>query len=149
LTVRSVLLTHGHFDHIVGLEELYGLTKADVYIHEGDLPMLSDVYLNLSTAISGREIKADVPVKTLSGGEALTFGEETFTVLHTPGHSPGSVCYVSGDTVFTGDTVFSVGYGRTDFPGSSFLQLRNSIRLLKSTICGKTIYPGHGETKIY
>ena len=148
-SVDAILLTHGHFDHIGGLSVLHRLAGADVYVHSDDLPMLTDTRLNLSSDLAESEITAPVPVTALSGGEELTFGDTAFTVLHTPGHTPGCVCYVAGDVVFTGDTVFSIGYGRTDFPGSSFLQLRNSIRLLKNTIVGKTIYPGHGGTKIF
>lgn len=149
LKISAILLTHGHFDHIGGLVELYRLTGADVYIHGSDIEMLKYPQLNLSSTMSDKLISAEVPVKRISGGEVLTFGNTSFSVLHTPGHTQGCVCYDADDAVFTGDTVFSNGYGRTDFPGGSMLQLRNSIRMLKSTIAGKTIYPGHGETKIF
>ncbi len=149
LEIAAILLTHGHFDHIGGVEELSVLSGAPVCIHKNDLDMLTDPGINMSRTMAVSAVTANVGAAALSGGETLRFGDADIAVIHTPGHTPGSVCYSFGDDVFTGDTVFAVGYGRTDFPGGSFLMLRNSIRLLKRTISGKTIYPGHGESKIF
>lgn len=143
MKIRAILLTHGHFDHIGAVDELVRLTGADVYIHEFDKPMLCDGYLNVSRLFFGRDMIEYSDAKTVAGGDVVNIGSMKITVIHTPGHTAGSVCYLCGDSVFTGDTMFEMGYGRTDLPTGDGEALQKSLDALKEKIKGKTIYPGH------
>ena len=139
--IEAILLTHGHFDHIGAVAEL-AKTGAEIVIHREDAPMLGDPRLNAGWLV-GWNITAPQATRTLREGETITYAGVTFTVLHTPGHTPGSVCYQAGEKLFTGDTLFHYGYGRTDLPGGSMRQLAESLRRLQ-TIAGECeIYPGH------
>jgi len=143
LDIKAILLTHGHFDHIGAVDELVRLTGADVYIHAFDAVMLSDGYLNASRIFFGKDTVQNSKFKTVSNGDLINIGSLEFKVVHTPGHTAGSVCYFCGDAVFTGDTLFCGGYGRTDLPGGNFGDLMRSLDHLKEKTKGKTIYPGH------
>ena len=139
--IETILLTHGHFDHIGAVAEL-AKTGAEIVIHRNDAPMLTNPQLNASWLV-GWNITAPEAARTVREGETITCAGVSFTVLHTPGHTPGSVCYRAGETLFTGDTLFHYGYGRTDLPGGSMAQLAESLRRLQ-TIAGECeIYPGH------
>lgn len=142
----AVLLTHGHFDHILALSALQR-DGAKVYIHENDLKMLSDGGLNLSSDFG---IPAPEPVKPdviLHGGEVLNFGEMSLEVIHTPGHTKGGVCYdLNKKYLFSGDTLFCGSYGRTDFLGGSLKELCNSIHRIFEIIGDRIVYSGHGES---
>jgi len=145
-TVGAILLTHGHFDHMLGAYALREKTGAEIYIGEKDLPMLEDEKLNLYDAKVSREPFR--PVKDAKAyGETLEVCGMTFTVCETPGHTPGGVClYEKGrGVIFTGDTLFLGGYGRTDFPGGSFSQLRQSLRFLLFLPDETVFYAGHGQ----
>ena len=139
--IAAILLTHGHFDHIGGVAEL-AKGGAEIVIHAADAPMLRDAALNASWLV-GDHVIAPAATKTVSEGETITFAGVTFTVLHTPGHTPGCVCYQTGDWLFTGDTLFHYGYGRTDLPGGSMSQLAESLRRLQPLAQQYDIFPGH------
>ena len=139
--IEAILLTHGHFDHIGAVAEL-AKTGAEIVIHRDDAPMLTDTRLNASWLV-GWNVTAPAATRTVREGEKLTYAGLTFTVLHTPGHTPGSVCYRAGEKLFTGDTLFHFGYGRTDLPGGSMAQLAESLRRLQTMARECEVYPGH------
>ena len=139
--IEAILLTHGHFDHIGAVAEL-AKTGAEIVIHREDAPMLGDTRLNASWLV-GWNVTAPEATRTVREGEEITCAGVAFTVLHTPGHTPGSVCYRAGEKLFTGDTLFHFGYGRTDLPGGSMHQLAESLRRLQTVACECEIYPGH------
>ena len=144
-TVTKILLTHGHFDHIAALGEIAEKTGAEIYISEKDVELLRDENKNASMLFFGIDIHFDMPVKTVKNGDTITVGKLEFTVQETPGHTKGSVCYFAEKAIFTGDTIFATGYGRTDLYGSEYAALRVSLMELAPKLKGKHIYPGHGD----
>lgn len=150
LTCIGILLTHGHSDHIHGVQTLMDTYGAPVYIHERDLPCLYDPQVNLS-ALHGRPVTiTGGTIKTVKDGQHIGSGKMDFQVLETPGHTVGGVCYYMSPAVFVGDTLFRESVGRTDFPGGDFEALAQSIRTKLFTLSDQTMaYPGHGpETQI-
>ena len=144
-TVTKILLTHGHFDHIAALGEIAEKTGAEIYISEKDVELLRDENKNASMLVFGIDILFDMPVKTVKNGDTITVGKLEFTVQETPGHTKGSVCYFAEKAIFTGDTIFAAGYGRTDLYGGEYAALRVSLMELAPKLKGKRIYPGHGD----
>ena len=132
-TIAAILLTHGHFDHVGAVKELAADTDCDVYIHENDLSLPANFTAGplYYTKLYGE-------------GDMLQLAGLTLRVLHTPGHTPGSVCLLSEDTLFAGDTLFQGSIGRTDFPGGSFAQLQKSLGRLKALPENLRVLPGHG-----
>lgn len=146
-TILAVLLTHGHFDHIRDIELLYKKQKFDTYIHEEDYPFLFDGQLNYSKAF-GKHFVLDktIPIHKITDKSQLLFLSESINVIHTPGHTFGSVMYEYNDTIFSGDTLFYDSIGRTDLFSGNFNAMRRSLKMVKSSISNnKYIYPGHGK----
>ncbi len=138
----TVLLTHAHVDHIGAVAALQR-AGAKVALHEADLPLLRGPG-NLAAAM-GLPLEPFEPDVLLQGGEVLPLGVGEVRVLHTPGHTAGSVCYAIGDLLFSGDTLFYDSVGRTDFPSGDPSALQNSLRNVLFKLEGDyTVYPGHG-----
>lgn len=135
LTVEAILLTHGHFDHVGGVRQLAADTDCLVYLCEKEL--------SLPQMMTGGE---PYYTHTYGEGDTVTLAGLTFSVLHTPGHTPGSVCLVAEDAMFSGDTLFAGSCGRVDFPGSSLLDMRQSLARLSSLDKNYRVYPGHSES---
>ncbi|MCM1024256.1 MAG: MBL fold metallo-hydrolase [Prevotella sp.] len=133
--IKKILLTHGHCDHIESLAEIAARTGAEVYIHKLDAGKLTDSYTNLSEFFAQYLEKPAEPYRgaiCLSDGDKVQLDELTFTVLHTPGHTSGSVCYIAEDVMFSGDTLFKNSIGRTDMPDGDQLKLFGSLKLLEN-----------------
>ena len=146
-TIRGILLTHGHFDHLFSLDSLRSATGIEAYIHEKDSVMLTDGRLNAFFDFFGKERTYDPAEHLLQGGDLLTLGDEKIEVLHTPGHTEGSVCYRYGDILVTGDTLFADTYGRCDLYGGDISKMRASLKRLSALDGNTVIYPGHGTTE--
>lgn len=134
LTIRAILLTHGHFDHVGAIAGLTQALHCPVWMHENELTL--------------PEYLTDGPLYYTDGygeGDTVTVGKLNFTVLHTPGHTPGSVCLRCEDALFTGDTLFAGSCGRTDFSGGSGSEMCRSLRRLAQLPGDLAVYPGHGE----
>lgn len=143
LTLKKILLTHGHIDHILAAGELSRLTGAEVFIHEDDLPKITDTRLNLAEEF-GIPYTSIESVKTFADGDTLTLDEVEITVLHTPGHTPGSVCFFAEDFLFSGDTLFAGSIGRTDFIDGDFVAMSKSLAKLNEIEGEYTLLAGHG-----
>lgn len=142
LTLSAVLLTHVHFDHVGALDALTAASPVPVYCHGDEAAALTDGVRNLS-AVFGAPLTVAVEATPVKEGDTVCVGSLTFTVLHTPGHTPGSVCYCIGDTLFSGDTLFCESIGRTDFPGGNMGEMVRSLRRLMTLPPEMTVYPGH------
>lgn len=143
IDIEAVLLTHGHFDHCMSAKHLQD-KGYKIYIHNEDSDKLNThKNLALMLMIKFPYLNADF---LLNGDETLTLGGISVNVLHTPGHSAGSVCYIIEDNIFTGDTLFKLSYGRTDFFDGDFKTLTKSIDKLFSLEGDYKLYTGHGES---
>lgn len=142
--VTHILLTHGHFDHINALARLKQETGAKVAVHARDASMLGSDMDNLGV-LAGVTVEPCVPDIILQGGETINAAGVDVKVLHTPGHSGGSVCYIADGALFSGDTLFYIYCGRTDFPGSDAEEYRRSLHDVLGTLqTDYTVYSGHG-----
>jgi hydroxyacylglutathione hydrolase len=144
--ILYIFLTHSHFDHIAGLNELKAAYPlAEIYIHEAEADALTDPFMNCSVLFGdGRSfIEAD---KFYKDGERIDFCGDAVTVLHTPGHTAGSVCLISGGNIFTGDTLFQGGIGRSDLPGGNTAALISSLKRLTGLDSSLKVFPGHGPS---
>ena len=140
LKLKCIINTHGHGDHISSNRRF----EAPIYIHRLDADFLENSELNLS-ATFGLTIKSPPASRLLEEGDIIKVGDAGLKVIHTPGHTPGSICLLTDGAVFTGDTLFMGGVGRTDFPYGSEELLINSIKHKLLTLDDETvIYPGHG-----
>lgn len=146
LDVKYIILTHGHADHITLVIGLRSITHAPVLIHAEDEKMINDKVLNLSTRFNNpMEFSSDVQ---LENGQELALGDLVLKVIHTPGHTPGCICILVEDNLFTGDTVFKGSIGRTDFPGGDHKVMLQSLKKIAALDPELKIFPGHGEDSV-
>ena len=146
LTLKMILLTHGHHDHIAAVWDLAGWANVPVYIQEEDGEMLKDINLSLCSMVPLYfAYNSEMPIQLLKDRDILKLDELDIELIHTPGHSKGSSCYKIGDALFTGDTLFAGSIGRTDLYGGSYSVLKSSLEILKALPDTYRIYPGHGE----
>ena len=132
--LEAILLTHGHFDHVGAVNTLAAETGCRVYLCEEDLALPPSM-------TAGALYHTD----SYGDGDVLQLCGMTISVLHTPGHTPGSVCLCWEDVMFSGDTLFAGSIGRTDFPGSNHSRMVRSLERLKALQMNYRVYPGHGE----
>ena len=141
------VLTHGHFDHTMGSKWVFDTYGLQPTICERDAELYKNFKEDVASMI-GYQVDYDLPIigRCLNDGDTVTFGNITFKVINTPGHSKGSVVFYNkeNNVAFTGDTLFRGSIGRTDLPGGSMFQMINSLRLLEQLPDDTTIYPGHG-----
>lgn len=135
LNLEAILLTHGHFDHVGAVKDLAAETQCDVYLHPEDLtmpPMMTAGALYYT--------------KTYAEGSRLKLAGLDISVLHTPGHTPGSVCLLADTAIFSGDTLFQGSCGRTDLPGGDWAAIGKSLARLAALEGNFWVYPGHGPS---
>jgi glyoxylase-like metal-dependent hydrolase (beta-lactamase superfamily II) len=148
LTLVGILLTHGHFDQIWRAQELRNETSALLYVHELDDEMLTDSNKNAYHTFTGDDFTIEKADILLHDGDEIKLGNEIIRVIHTPGHTHGSVCYDTGDALITGDTIFAQGFGRCDLYSGDMSALKNSIKKLTkmAETENRWIFCGHGES---
>ena len=145
LKLLAALVTHGHLDHSGGLKAFIERFAVPFYLHKDDAPLLATI--REQGAMFGILIgEPPVPDHFLADGEVLTLGTLAFEALHTPGHTPGHLCYKVGERLFTSDLLFAGAVGRTDLPGGSTAQLETSLKRVKALPPATIVYPGHGPT---
>lgn len=143
--LKYILLTHAHFDHVLGVNTFRKEYGAKSLMHQADEEILENIDRFMSGFGFGPAEIQHID-EFIKDGQILTFGEESIKVLHTPGHSPGAVCYLIRDNLFAGDTIFLECVGRTDLFGGDFHQIKESIHNKIFTLDDKTkIFPGHGN----
>ena len=144
LTLKKILLTHGHFDHVGAVADLVEKTGCKVYIHEMDQAKLSEdtdgLLINLFRVRGYKPFDKSIAI---TEDDIIKQDELEFDVLHTPGHTSGSVCYITGDVMFSGDTLFARSVGRTDMPDGNYSALMYSMEKIKDLGGNLRILPGH------
>ena len=142
--LKYILNTHGHFDHVLGEKDAQDVANIPVYVHEKDLDMVKNLPIQLTKFGFMDNIQPPSDIKTFTQNDMFKIGDNEIKVIHTPGHTPGSVCFLIGNNLFSGDTLFYTSVGRTDFEGGSFADLSKSIKeklfVLDDNI---DVYPGH------
>ena len=148
LVPEAILLTHGHFDHVWGVAPLLDLYSISVYMHPSDKGILQDGASVFKGMQSFKMMQHNFPTRDIADGDVLTVGGTSWKVLHTPGHSPGSVCYYAQEDnlLLSGDTLFAGSIGRTDLEGGDYDALMRSLLDKVMLLPGETdVIPGHGQ----
>lgn len=146
LKCEKIILTHGHFDHMLALEELREKTGAPLYIHEADNEMLLDPEKSLMSFYAGSKKTCRSADVLLKDGDIINFHGNEIKVMHTPGHTNGSCCFLIGTHLISGDTLFRGSIGRYDFYGGDYETILASLKKLSELETDYRIYPGHGPS---
>jgi hydroxyacylglutathione hydrolase len=146
LSISVIVITHAHIDHVGALRQVQRSTSAQFAIHEAEKGLVLSAPIRMLTSLGVSPIKSPPrPDRLLKDGDRIDIGDLHFEVLHTPGHSAGGICLSGHGVIFSGDTLFNLGIGRTDFPGMSHQRLMKSIHEKLMVLPDETIvYPGHG-----
>ncbi len=144
IELKYILLTHAHFDHMLALEELREATGVPLALHRLEAASLLDPNITYMAQFAKGSASSKPAEILLSDGDTITLGNTELTVMHTPGHTVGSVCYCSGDILITGDTLFMGTVGRCDLFGGDEHVLMESLKRLSMLEGDYTVYPGHG-----
>lgn len=144
LSLKYIILTHAHIDHILHMEELQSACGGQIIVHEDDSPLLGNALINGAVLFGLNTVfrKADLCVKD---GDSLMLGDLRLEIVHTPGHTPGSICVKVENNLFTGDTLFRLGVGRTDLGAGDHDLLMKSLKILMKLEDSIKVYPGHGS----
>ena len=143
LTIEAILLTHSHFDHLGALEALKEASGCALWMHEGDYHWPRNPMNDYLYPLHDKDLGE---IHFCRDGDLISAAGLEIRVLHTPGHSQGSVCYRCGNVLLSGDTLFAGGCGRTDLPGGSWATIQMSMADLSELEDGLSVYPGHGES---
>lgn len=144
-SVALIVITHSHFDHIGAAKAIKDATGAKLAVGSGSEKQSPGAFVKLVAAMSGGSARIPEPDQFLQDGDKVDIDDLHFEVLFTPGHSPDEISLYGHGILFSGDTLFNAGIGRTDFPGCSYKQLETSIKTKLYTLPDNTIvYPGHG-----
>lgn len=146
LKLEFILLTHGHFDHILALSEFAASNpNLKIYVNKQDEYLLENI--DQQARLFGRKVaKIKTSFSYIKDADTISFSNEKIEVIETPGHTPGSVCYLLNNALFSGDTLFYGSIGRTDFPGGDDDKMQKSLIKLAKLDNGIAVYPGHGPT---
>lgn len=143
--LQFILLTHGHFDHIIGVKDVKEKYNVPVAISQQDEGMLSSSKLSLAAFCNAPQNNTHADM-ILGEGDVVELGSIKIDVISTPGHTKGSLCYIAENYIFSGDTLFACSCGRTDFPGGSGEEMMQSLRRLKNLDGNYEVMPGHSDT---
>ena len=142
LKIKLIVLTHSHPDHVGAVKEVQKATGAEVAIHIDEASSLSQ---DSSLFIGANAQASSPPDRLLKDGDGIDIGDLHFSVIHTPGHSPGGICLLGHGVMFSGDTLFNSSIGRYDFSGGSYSQIMSSLHRLTALPVETIVYPGHGD----
>lgn len=148
ITPVGIILTHGHFDHCLAALELKLNFDVPIYLHQADLFLYKNADKSAKFHTKQSAFKLPPIDFYIENNQTITFGDSFVNVIHTPGHTPGSICLYSSPILFTGDTLFAEGVGRTDLSYSSKPDLKKSLKIISELPDNTIIYPGHEDFEV-